>query len=64
MKGVVGEVTNGMHNLMMASMAILVIAIGTSLPNIFKHHLLESKRKIRYYDLLLERRKENQNHVG
>jgi len=59
MHGVVGEVTVGMHNLILASLAILCIAIGIAIPNIFIRSMLESKRKLRIYQLLVERRRVN-----
>lgn len=56
MHGVVGEVTVGMHNLIRASLAILCIALGVAIPNIFVRRMLESRRKLHYYDLLVARR--------
>ncbi len=61
MQGVVGEVTVAMNNLIKASLVILVIAIGVAIPNIFVRGMLESKRKLRYYNLLLERRTRRQD---
>lgn len=43
MHGVVGEVTVGMYNFMLASLIILVIAIGVSIPNIFVRRLLRTQ---------------------
>lgn len=43
MHGVVGEVTVGMYNFIMASLIILVIAIGVAIPNIFVQRLLDNK---------------------
>lgn len=42
MHGVVGEVTVGMYNFIMASLIIFVIAIGVAIPNIFVQRLLNS----------------------
>lgn len=56
MQGVVGEVTVGMHNFMLASLVILVIAIGVAIPNIFVHSMLCSRRKIKLYRLLIQRK--------
>lgn len=57
MHGVVGEVTIGMNNAIMASLVILCIALGVAIPNIFVHRMLETKRKQKLYRLLVERRK-------
>lgn len=43
MHGVVGEVTVGMYNFMLASLIILVIAIGVSIPNILVRRLLRTQ---------------------
>lgn len=56
MHGVVGEVTVGMNNAIMASLAILCIAIGTAIPNIFVHRMMETSRKRKLYQLLINRR--------
>lgn len=60
MQGVVGEVTVAMNNLIKASLVILVIAIGVAIPNIFVRSMLESRRKLRYYNLLVERHNRRQ----
>lgn len=59
MQGVVGEVTVGMHNFIMASLIILVIAVGVAVPNIFVRRMWQNKRKMRYYNLLMQRRREH-----
>lgn len=56
MQGELGEVTFGVHNFMRASLVIMVIAIGVAIPNIFVHNITQSKRKLRLYKLLLQRR--------
>lgn len=57
MHGVVGEVTVGMNNAIMASLAILCIALGTAIPNILVHRMMETKRKRKLYDFLIARRR-------
>ncbi len=57
MHGVVGEVTVGMFNTIKASLAILCIAIGVAIPNIFMRKVMEPKRKLKLYDMLIERRR-------
>ncbi len=57
MHGVVGEVTVGMFNTIKASLAILCIALGVAIPNIFMRRVMESKRKLKLYDMLLERKR-------
>lgn len=59
MHGVVGEVTVGMNNAIKASLAILCIALGVAIPNIFVRRLMESRRKLKLYDMLIERRRRN-----
>lgn len=56
MQGEVGEVTFGMHNFMRASLVIMVIAIGVAIPQIFVRNMTQSKRKLKLYKLLLQRR--------
>ena len=55
MHGVVGEVTEGMFNTIKASLAILCIALGVAIPNIFMRRMMEPKRKLKLYDMLLDR---------
>ena len=55
--GVVGEVTVAMHNLIMASLITMCIAIGVAIPNIFVRRMLESQRKLRLHRLLIARRR-------
>lgn len=59
MHGVVGEVTVGMNNAIKASLAILCIALGVAIPNIFVRRMMESKRKLKLYDMLIERKRRN-----
>ena len=56
MHGVVGEVTVGMNNAIKASLAILCIALGVAVPNLFFRRLMRDKRKRKLLDLLVERR--------
>lgn len=58
MHGVIGEVTVAMHNGMMASMAILFIALGVAIPNIFFRRMITPQRERKLFNLLIERRKE------
>lgn len=57
MHGVVGEVTVGMFNTISASLAILCIAIGVAVPNLFMRRIMEPKRKLKLYDMLIERKR-------
>lgn len=57
MHGIVGEVTVGMNNAIMASMAILCIALGVAIPNIFFSRLTEGARNKRLFEALVERKK-------
>lgn len=57
MHGVVGEVTVGMNNTIKASLAILCIALGVAIPNIFVRRMMEPKRKLKLFDMLVERRR-------
>lgn len=59
MHGVVGEVTVGMNNAIKASLAILCIALGVAIPNIFVRRWMESSRKIKLYNMLIERKRRN-----
>ena len=64
MHGVVGEVTIAMHNAITASMVILCIALGVAIPNIFVHRMLETKRKLKLYKLLIARRKARGEYIS
>ncbi len=57
MHGVVGEVTVGMNNTIQASLAILCIALGVAIPNIFVRRMMEPRRKLKLYDMLIERKR-------
>jgi len=57
MHGVVGEVTVGMNNTIKASLAILCIALGVAIPNIFVRRMMEPKRKLKLFDMLVERKR-------
>ena len=59
MHGVVGEVTVGMNNTIKASLAILCIALGVAIPNIFVRRIMEPKRKLKLFDMLVERKRKN-----
>lgn len=63
MHGVVGEVTVGMNNAIQASLVILCIALGVAIPNIFVHRMQESRRKLKLYNILIERRKARGEYV-
>lgn len=64
MHGVAGEVTIAMHNAITASMVILCIALGVAIPNIFVHRMLETKRKLKLYNLLIARRKARGEYIS
>ncbi len=55
MHGIVGELTVGMTNAIKASLAILCIALGVAIPNIFMRRFTEGARKKKLYDALVER---------
>lgn len=57
MHGVVGEVTVGMNNAIKASMAILCIALGVAIPNIFLRRLTEGASNKRLFEAMVERKK-------
>ncbi len=57
MHGVVGEVTVGMFNSIKASLAILCIALGVAIPNLFMRRMMEPQRKLKLYDMLIERKR-------
>lgn len=57
MHGVVGEVTIGMNNAINASLAILCIALGVAIPNIFLRRLTEGQRNKKLFEALVERKK-------
>ena len=57
MHGVVGEVTVGMFNTIKASLAILCIALGVAIPNLFMRRMMEPQRKLKLYDMLIERKR-------
>ncbi len=57
MHGVVGEVTVGMNNTIKASLAILCIALGVAIPNIFVRRMMEPKRKLKLFEMLVERKR-------
>ena len=57
MHGIVGELTVGMTNAIKASLAILCIALGVAIPNIFVRRFTEGNRKKRLYNALVERNK-------
>ena len=59
MHGVVGEVTVGMNNAIKASLAILCIALGVAIPNIFFRRFIEGDRKRKLYNALVERKRKN-----
>ena len=57
MHGIVGEVTVGMTNTIKASLAILCIALGVAIPNIFVRRMAEPRRKQKLFKLLVERKR-------
>lgn len=57
MHGIVGELTVGMSNAIKASLAILCIALGVAIPNIFVRRFTEGSRKKKLYDALVARNK-------
>lgn len=59
MHGVVGELTIGMTNAIRASLAILCIALGVAIPNIFFRRFIADERKKRLLDMLVERKRKN-----
>ena len=59
MHGVVGEVTVGMNNLIKASLAIICIALGVAIPNVFFRRFIADNRKRRLLNMLVERKKKN-----
>lgn len=59
MRGIVGEVTVGMHNLINASVVVLFIAIGVAIPNIFVRRLVTPSRKQKLLAMVIERRKKH-----
>ena len=59
MHGVVGEVTVGMNNAIKASLAIICIALGVAVPNLFFRRFIEDTRKRKLLQLLSERRRKN-----
>ena len=59
MHGVVGEVTVGMNNAIKASLAIVCIALGVAIPNIFFRRFVEGNRKRKLFNMLVERKRKN-----
>ena len=59
MHGVVGEVTVAMNNAIQASLVILCIALGVSIPNIFVRRLNETRRQRKMREALIERRRKS-----
>ena len=59
MHGVVGEVTVGMNNAIKASLAIICIALGVAIPNIFFRRFVEGDRKRKLFNMLVERKRKN-----
>lgn len=59
MHGVVGEVTVGMNNAIKASLAIICIALGVAIPNVFFRHFMEGQRNKKLFQALVERKKRN-----
>ncbi len=59
MHGIVGELTVGMTNAIKASLAILCIALGVAIPNIFFRRFAEGDSKRRLYNALVERKRRN-----
>ena len=59
MHGVVGEVTVGMNNMIKASLAIICIALGVAIPNIFFRRFVEGDRKRKLFNMLVERKRKN-----
>lgn len=57
MHGVVGEVTVGMNNAIKASLAIICIALGVAVPNLFFRRLAEDERKRKRLELLVEQKR-------
>ena len=59
MHGVVGEVTVGMNNMIKASLAIICIALGVAIPNVFFRRFVEGDRKRKLFNMLVERKRKN-----
>lgn len=59
MHGVVGEVTVGMNNAIKASLAIICIALGVAIPNVFFRRFIADNRKRKLFNMLVERKKKN-----
>ena len=59
MHGVVGEVTVGMNNMIKASLAIICIALGVAIPNVFFRRFVEGNRKRKLFNMLVERKRKN-----
>ncbi len=59
MHGVVGEVTVGMTNAIKASLAIICIALGVAIPNVFFRRFTEGRSKKRLFEALVERKRKN-----
>ena len=59
MHGVVGEVTVGMNNAIKASLAIICIALGVAIPNVFFRRFIEGSRKRKLFNMLVERKRKN-----
>ena len=59
MHGIVGELTVGMNNAIRASLAIICIALGVAIPNIFFRRFVEGNRKRMLLALLMARKKRN-----
>lgn len=59
MHGVVGEVTVGMNNMIKASLAIICIALGVAIPNIFFRRFTEGTSKKKLFNALVERKRKN-----
>ena len=57
--GVIGEVTVGMNNLIKASLAIICIALGVAIPNVFFRRFIADNRKRKLLAMLVERKKKN-----
>ena len=56
---IVGEVTVGMNNAIKASLAIICIALGVAIPNVFFRRFIEGSRKRKLFNMLVERKRKN-----
>ncbi len=54
MQGVVGEVTVAMHNLILASLVTLCIAVGVAIPNVFFRRLINGNHEKVVMDMLMK----------